>query len=159
MRLLAVLSCIVSALSFGTVGPAIAAQAERWGKVRAVVLRDSLEADSSLQKVFAAVQQAMVTGEWTSLQDLFAEHVSMHVDRPDAGYVSPLQAVSILSAFHAARKPAGFAFSRIATDSPNPFATGRLYYVHRGTKKSAQVYVALSLAPAGWRISQISIFQ
>jgi hypothetical protein len=120
---------------------------------------DSLDADASFQTVFERVEQAMRSGEWAPLEELFAEHVSMSVERRESGYVSALQAVSILNAFHVTHKPIGFSFSRISDAAPNPFATGRLQFGLGGTRKSAQVYVALSQTSGGWRISHVSIYR
>jgi hypothetical protein len=114
--------------------------------------------DPEVQRVFRSIQEAIAKGSIPVLRGYFAEQVSLNLQRIESGVYSGNQAASILNTYFDPREPVSFSFSRMSDSVPNPYATGRLTFVHRGNRESVQVYVSLSRRGSTWVVSEFNIY-
>lgn len=108
--------------------------------------------------MFNSVETALVAGDVSSLSPSLAKQVSMTIQGNESGFFSSAQALTILKNFFSSRKPTQFSFSRMNDSVQHPYATGRLDFVHRGSRESVQVYVSLTRQDSAWVISQFNIY-
>ena len=109
--------------------------------------------------VFQEIERGMAAGNPESFAGLFGSTVALRLRTQEQGIVSGNQARTILSTFFVARRPVSFFFSRMATRTAFPFATGALVFVEKGSRRTSQVYVSLQLSGGRWRISQFNIYE
>ncbi len=114
--------------------------------------------DPEVERTFRAVQEAIATGSIALLRGYFGEQVSLNLQRIESGVYSGNQATSILGTYFEPRQPVSFAFSRMSDSVPNPYATGRLTFLHRGNRESVQVYVSLSRRGSTWVVSELNVY-
>jgi len=113
---------------------------------------------SEIRSVFRRIEKGLLDGAVADIADEFADQVAVQMSGVEAGTYSSIQAGALLQSFLSSRKPASFSFSRTSETSPIVFATGRLYYVHRGSKESVQVYVSLAQQNGRWVIVQFNMY-
>ena len=110
------------------------------------------------KKLFDAIEQCILSGSLSSTSSQFAQQVFINVTGGESGYFSANQTVSILHRYFSSRSSLAFAFSRFSDAGSTPYATGRLTFVARGRRESAQVYVSLRLQDSRWVINQFNIY-
>lgn len=113
---------------------------------------------SEVRQLFASVEEGMLGGAVSEFAGHFGKQVSVTVGGSESGFVSSSQAVSILQNYLSSRKPTQFSFTRWNDTIANPYATGRMTFLHRGSKQTVQVYVSLIQVDGGWVISQFNIY-
>lgn len=114
--------------------------------------------DPDVQRTFRAVQEAIATGAVAVLRGYFGEQVSLNLQRIESGVYSGNQAASILGTYFEPRQPVSFSFSRMSDSVANPYATGRLTFLHKGNRESVQVYVSLSRRGSTWVVSELNVY-
>lgn len=119
-----------------------------------IEVRQSPEARALLQRV----ERGILGGSAESYKSDFGKQVSMTISGTESGYYSSGQAFLILQNFFSTRKPTQFAFTRTNDSVANPYATGRLTFVRRGSRESVQVYVSLNRQDSTWVITQFNIY-
>lgn len=114
--------------------------------------------DPDVQRTFRAVQEAIGSGSIAVLRGYFGEQVSLNLQRIESGVYSANQAASILGTYFEPRQPLSFTLSRMSDSVPNPYATGRLTFLHKGNRESVQVYVSLSRRGSTWVVSELNVY-
>lgn len=117
-----------------------------------------LEQQEELKAVFQKLEKNIATGAIRSIMGFIGPQVFIEVTGGENGYYSSNQAVSLLQSFFAQRKPLSFNFSNVNHRTPSPYATGRLTYLYKGIRESAQVYIALKQHDSKWVLSQFNIY-
>lgn len=107
---------------------------------------------------FLELEKGIATGSLSSLLGMVGQQVYIDIAGGERGYVSSNQAASLLQSFFAQRKPIAFTFSTVNQRAPSPYATGRYTFLHRGTRESVQIYVALTRQDSRWVISHVNIY-
>ncbi len=108
--------------------------------------------------VFQKLEKNIAAGSLRLFTSFIGPQVYIDVTGGGSGYYSSNQAMSLLQSFFAQRKPLSFKFSSVNHLAPSPYATGRLTYLYKGTRESAQVYVALKQLDSKWVVSQFNIY-
>lgn len=111
-----------------------------------------------VQGHFLELEKSIATGSLNILLGMIGQQVFIDIVGGERGYFSSNQAASLLQSFFAQRRPIAFTFSSVNQRAPSPYATGRYTFVHRGTRESVQVYVALTRQDARWVISHFNIY-
>jgi hypothetical protein len=111
-----------------------------------------------VRKVFAQIERSISASSLSSVPVSFARQVYVNITGGESGYFSQNQVVSVLQSYFVRRAPLSFEFSRYNDEGPTPYATGRLTYVVRGRRETAQVYVSLAIQDSEWVISQFNIY-
>lgn len=111
-----------------------------------------------VRSMFKSVEIALIAGDVKSLSPLLAKQVSITIQGSESGFFSSAQALTILKNFFSSRKPTQFSFSRMNDTVQHPYATGRLDFIHRGSRESVQVYISLTQQDSAWVISQFNIY-
>jgi hypothetical protein len=114
--------------------------------------------DPDVQRTFRAVQEAIATGAIAVLRGYFGEQVSLNLQRIESGVYSGNQAASILGTYFEPRQRVSFSFTRMSDSVPNPYATGRLTFLHKGNRESVQVYVSLSRRGSTWVVCEFNVY-
>ena len=83
----------------------------------------------------------IVSGQPRNLGGFLGNQVYIDIAGERSGYYSSNQAASLLESFFAQRKLQSCSFSSFNIRAPAPYATGRLNYLYKGAKESAQIYV------------------
>jgi len=110
------------------------------------------------RKLFAVVEQSIVHSSLSSVSTHFAQQVFVNMPGGESGYFSANQTVSILQRYCSSRTSLALEFSRFNDIGSTPFATGRLIFISRGRRESAQVYVSLRFQDSRWVINQFNIY-
>jgi hypothetical protein len=126
------------------------------GAARQLQGRTAQRAD--VKKLFEMIEQGIVRSSLTESSRHFAEQVFVNMSSGESGYFSASQTVSILQRFLSSRSSLSFEFSRFSDTGSTPYATGRLSFVSRGRKESAQVYVSLRFQDSRWVVSQFNVY-
>jgi len=111
-----------------------------------------------VRAVFQRIERGIMTGSAETFKADLGKQVSMTMSGGENGYYSSGQAFLILQNFFSTRKPSQFEFSRINDNAANPFATGGLSFIRKGTRESVQVYVSLARQDSAWAITQFNIY-
>ena len=111
-----------------------------------------------VRRVFDQIERSISTSSLSSVPFSFARQVYVNITGGETGYFSQNQVVSVLQSYFVRRTPLSFEFSRYNDEGPTPYATGRLTYVVRGRRETAQVYVSLAFQDSEWVISQFNIY-
>ncbi len=121
-------------------------------------LRDQRKPVAEVKTLFERIEQGIAGGTVSMFGSDFAKQVSMSIGGGENGYFSTSQAFSILQNYFSNHKPIQFSFSRMNEGAAVPFATGRLSFLAKGNRESAQVYVSLKKQDSEWVISQFNIY-
>ena len=121
-------------------------------------IRDQRKQPTHVKTLFDRIERGIAGGSVSLFGAYFGKQVSMSIDRGENGYFSTSQAFSILQSYFSNHKPTQFSFSRMSEGASVPFATGRLSFIAKGNKESAQVYVSLKQQDSEWVISQFNIY-
>ncbi len=121
--------------------------------IRVTQLVDTIRVDE-----FARIERGIAEGSIASQEDLFGATVTLRVLSDDPGRVSGSQARSILAGFFRVHKIVSFSFTKIDRQSDRPFATGRLIWIERGMRRSAQLFVALQRHAERMTISHFNVY-
>jgi len=113
---------------------------------------------SDVSKILKKIEQGLKTGSVNEFEKELGTMVSIAIGSNERGYYSMNQSASVLAGYFSGRRPIAFEFSRINEKGLEPYATGRLVYVHKGNQESAQVYVSLTREDSRWVISQFNIY-
>jgi hypothetical protein len=111
-----------------------------------------------VRRAFSQIERSILNSSLSSIPVSFARQVYVNITGGESGYFSQNQVVSVLQSYFVSRTPLSFEFSRYNDQGPTPYATGRLTYVARGRRASAQVYVSLAMQDSQWVISQFNIY-
>jgi hypothetical protein len=111
-----------------------------------------------VRRVFNQIERSILNSSLSSVPVSFARQVYVNITGGESGYFSQNQVVSVLQSYFVPRTPLSFEFSRHNDQGPTPYATGRLTFVARGRRESAQVYVSLAIQDSQWVISQFNIY-
>ncbi len=112
----------------------------------------------AVRSFFGQIQHGILTTSLASSPSSFANQVSVNIIGGESGYYSSNQVLSLLQNYFQIRKPSAFEFSRFHDRGPAPYATGRLTFISKGSRESAQVYVSLVQQDSRWVISQLNIY-
>ena len=104
------------------------------------------------------LQANIVSGLPRTLGGFLSTQVYIDIAGEKSGYYSSNQAASMLESFFAQRKLQSCSFSSFNFRAPAPYATGRLNYLYKGAKESAQIYVMWKQVDSAWVITQFNIF-
>lgn len=126
------------------------------GVARQLQGRTAQRAD--VRKLFETIERDIVRSSLTESSGHFAEQVFVNMSSGESGYFSSNQTVSILQRYLSSRTLLSFEFSRFSDTGTTPYATGRLSFVSRGRKESAQVYVSLRFQDSRWVVSQFNVY-
>jgi hypothetical protein len=126
------------------------------GVVRQQQGRASQRAD--VRRLFETIERDIVRSSLTESSRHFAEQVFVNMSSGESGYFSANQTASILQRYLSSRTSLSFEFSRFSETGTTPYATGRLSFVSRGRKESAQVYVSLRFQDSRWVVSQFNVY-
>jgi hypothetical protein len=110
-----------------------------------------------LRRTFAAVEEALSSGDETKLFPFFTDKPYLSLSNGITGYFSSSHAYNIMRDFFRVYKPITFKFDRISTEVAYPFGSGELLFNIRGKRSAAQVFVSLKKVEDRWEISQITI--
>lgn len=111
-----------------------------------------------VKTLFERIERGIASANVGLFGNSFAKQVSLSIGGGESGYVSASQATSILQGYLSSHQPTQFSFSRMGEGTATPYATGRLDFVAKGNKESAQVYVALKQQDSEWVIGQFNIY-
>jgi len=155
-------SFITIALTFGFV--IVNARTELSAKPELSNKRDSICAFSFVtqqlkqkQRALNKIEVAIQKGDFASLSTFFSSKIYVNLFTGDKGYFSAEQSFFIVKNFFTSFTPMTFSFSSNNTETTNPYGVGTLYFIMRGQKNSAQVFIALSELNSEWKISQFTI--
>jgi hypothetical protein len=107
---------------------------------------------------FLELEKGLAAGSVSFLLGMIGQQVYIDIVGGEQGYFSSNQAASLLQSFFAQRRPIAFTFSSVNQRAPSPYATGRYTFLHRGTRESVQIYVALTRQDSRWTISHFNIY-
>ncbi|OGU26091.1 MAG: hypothetical protein A2X66_07755 [Ignavibacteria bacterium GWA2_54_16] len=113
---------------------------------------------ADVRRLFETIELGIVRSSLTESSRHFADQVFVNMSSGESGYFSSNQTVSILQRYLSSRTSLSFEFSRFSETGTTPYATGRLSYVSRGRKESAQVYVSLRYQDSHWVVSQFNVY-
>jgi hypothetical protein len=113
---------------------------------------------AEVKRLFGTIEEDIVKSALPLSSVPFADQVFVNMSSGESGYFSANQTVTILQRYLSARSSLSFEFSRLNDTGSTPYATGRLSFISRGRKESAQVYVSLRFQESGWVISQFNIY-
>ena len=113
---------------------------------------------ADVRKLFETIEREIVRSSLTESTGQFADQVFVNMSSGESGYFSANQTVSILQRYLSSRTSLSFEFSRFSDAGTTPYATGRLSFVSRGRKESAQVYVSLRFQDSRWVVSQFNVY-
>ena len=108
--------------------------------------------------VFRKIEKGIRTCAVNEFDKDFSNIVSIAIGSGERCYFSTNQAISVLTGYFSGLRSVSFDFSSIHEESSTPYATGRLVYVQRGIKESAQVYVSLTRQESRWVVNQFNIY-
>jgi hypothetical protein len=108
--------------------------------------------------LFRLIERTILTSSISSSSSHFAPQVFVNMSGGESGYFSASQTVSILQRYFSSRASIAFEFSRFSETGTTPYATGRLSFVAKGRRESAQVYVSLRFSDSRWVINQFNIY-
>jgi len=111
-----------------------------------------------VRQLFRRIEQALSSGSIEAIASEFSPSVMLSIQREEPGVYSSGQSASILINYFLSRKPLSFVFSRFGEQTATPYATGRLSFVQKGSRETAQVYVSLRRMGSRWRIHQFNIY-
>lgn len=117
-----------------------------------------LEVAPAVSSLFEEIEKGIRSGSITELSERLGAQVFVNIPGGENGYFSSNQTVSVLQNYFAHRKPLSFSFTRLNANVANPYATGRLSYMYKGSKEAAQIYVSLSPHGSRWVIGQFNIY-
>ncbi len=123
---------------------------------RQVQARTAQRAD--VRQLFETIERDIVRSSLTESSRHFADQVFVNMSSGESGYFSANQTASILQRYLSSRTSLSFEFSRFSDAGTTPYATGRLSFVSRGRKESAQVYVSLRFQNSRWIVSQFNVY-
>ncbi len=121
-------------------------------------LQNRIPIQADARRLFAIIEQSILGSSLTSASSHFARQVFVNVSGGESGYFSANQTVSILQRYFSSRSSLAFEFSRFSDTGSTPYATGRLSFIARGRRESAQVYVSLRFQDSRWVISQFNVY-
>jgi hypothetical protein len=110
------------------------------------------------EDIFVSAREGILSGDVARFGNHLAPQVYMSLRDEESGYFSSNQAYSILDHFLSSRRFLDLQFTSRGGPPDGPYATGGAGYVLRGSRETAQVYIALSAAGDHWVISRISIY-
>jgi lipid II:glycine glycyltransferase (peptidoglycan interpeptide bridge formation enzyme) len=110
------------------------------------------------RKVFNQIEHSISSSSLSAIPVSFARQVYVNITGGESGYFSQNQVVSVLQGYFVLRAPLSFEFSRYNDLGSTPYATGRLTFLVRGRRESAQIYVSLAIQDSQWVISQFNIY-
>jgi hypothetical protein len=113
---------------------------------------------ADVRKLFETVERGIAGSSLTEASRHFADQVFVNMSSGESGYFSVNQSISILQRYLSSRTSLSFEFSRFSDTGSTPYATGRLSFVSRGRKESAQVYVSLRFQNSRWVVSQFNVY-
>jgi hypothetical protein len=120
--------------------------------------QDNLSGLKDFRIVFEEIQHGFESGNVAAFSTHFASQVQVALKGAESGYHSSNQAYYMLENFFKNRKVLSFEFIEVGEAETTPFATGSLVFSSKGTRESAQVYVALMKSAEAWLISEITIY-
>jgi hypothetical protein len=113
---------------------------------------------SAQRQILAEIQAGIAKGD----VGVFAKHlgtqVYMSLKDSERGYFSANQALYVLQDFFSVHRPISFTFSTQGEIEDSPFATGRGFFIARGLRESAQVYVSLARSEGRWVVAEFNIY-
>jgi hypothetical protein len=113
---------------------------------------------SAESQILAEIQAGVAKGD----VGVFAKHlgtqVYMSLKGSERGYFSANQALYVLQDFFSIHRPISFTFSTQGEIEDSPFATGRGFFIARGLRESAQVYVSLARSEGRWVVAEFNIY-
>jgi hypothetical protein len=110
------------------------------------------------EDIFVSVREGLLSGDVARFGNHLAPQLYVSLRDEESGYFSSNQAYYILDRFLSSRRFLDLQFTSRGGPPDGPYATGGAGYVLRGSRGTAQVYVALSSAGDHWVISRISIY-
>lgn len=122
------------------------------------VPQNRLPDQSEARTLFHLIERNIVSSSISSSSSHFAPQVFVNMSGGESGYFSASQTVSILQRYFSSRASIAFEFSRFSETGTTPYATGRLSFISRGRRESAQVYISLRFSDSRWVISQFNIY-
>ena len=111
-----------------------------------------------IDSMIAVIETALRSSSPAGIRPLLASRIAMNIRGLESGAYSANQAVSILEHYFSSRTTLSFSFSRKDFVGAQPFATGRLSYSRRGTRETAQVYVAFMKQENRWVVSEFNLY-
>lgn len=111
-----------------------------------------------LSTAFQRLEKNLAQGSVQSLGGFIGAQIFISISGGEYGYFSSNQAVSLLQSYFVQRSPVSFKFSTVNHRAPSPYAIGRLTYLYRGTRETAQIYIALKQIDSQWVVAQLNIY-
>ncbi len=111
-----------------------------------------------LSAAFQRLEKNLAEGTVQSFEGFIGPQIFMSISGGEYGYFSSNQAVSLLQSYFVQRSPVSFKFSTVNHRAPLPYAIGRLTYLYRGTRETAQIYIALKQIDSQWVVAQVNIY-
>lgn len=153
---------ILSLLLIGEAQAQVKLKTLRRGKVDSLtgnqLVAPGAEVAPAVSGLLDVIERSIQAGSVATFSENLASQVMINIAGGESGYFSANQTVSVLQNFFTRRRPISFSFTRLNANVPNPYATGRLSYLYKGTKETAQIYVSLSPQDSRWVVSQFNIY-
>jgi len=123
----------------------------------------SKETEVSTQKIvqrqiLTEIQAGIAKGDARLFADHLGPQVYMSLKGTEGGYYSANQALYVLQSFLSIHRPISFTFSTQGEQEDNPFATGRGFFIAKGLRESAQVYVSLTRSDGRWVVVEFNVY-
>jgi hypothetical protein len=113
---------------------------------------------ADVRKLFETIERGIVNSSLRESAPHFADQVFVNMSSGESGYFSANQTISILQRYLSSRSSLTFEFSRFSDTGTTPYATGRMSFISRGRKESAQIYVSLRFQDSRWVVSQFNVY-
>jgi hypothetical protein len=113
---------------------------------------------STESQILAEIQSGIAKGDVGVFAKHLGSQVYMSLKGSERGYFSGNQALYVLQDFFSVHRPISFTFSTQGEIENSPFATGRGFFIARGLRESAQVYVSLAPSDGRWVVAEFNIY-
>lgn len=108
--------------------------------------------------IFEDVEAGISTGNVSLFSKHFAPQVAVSIRGDENGTFSSHQTYYVLQNFFKPRRFGRFAFSTIGESDTNPYASGGVEVLYKGTREVVQLYVALTLVGGKYVMTQMTVY-
>ncbi len=108
--------------------------------------------------VFEEIQQGFELGNVNLIAPHLLSQVDVTLKGEESGYYSANHTFYILEKYLKERKVMSFELVNVSEAEATPFAAGSGVFIHKGTRETVQVYIALMEVGEKWVIAKINIY-
>ena len=119
--------------------------------------RISAQSVELADKSFEMVKTGFEKGSVNQFSQLLAGNVYLGLGGYHRGYFSSSQAYTILDEYFELFIPISFEYTKVASDSEAPYASGEFRYIYKGVKSVSKFYLALKSDNNSWTIAQLTV--